>query len=739
MKAKLTLLLSFLIVAHAAIVGAGVHQPADMVLEAPINTWDEGIPLGNGLMGGLLWGKDTQINLSLDRGDLWDLQQQPITRTKEWNYATLKKYVAEKRQNDIVRVFDGNYNYDSYPTKIPAGRLVFNLPQDKAITRFRLNMAKAVGYAELKNDQVAVFYNAAEPVICLSLPLGSTFQFKAPESVKKLGYPPAKSGSDGNLTWSIQEAAEGMNIVTVAGTRQSSNRMEMAVTICTSSDSKDPLALATQRINEALSRGFDAMQKQHEAWWRQFWAQSSISIPHARIQSHYDLVRYFYGAASRKGAPPMPLQGVWTADSGGLPPWKGDYHHDLNTQTTYLAYGVAGHFAEGESFLDYNIHLLDRYRRFAREFMGLKEGAVVPGVADLAGNPLGGWPMYSMGPTHGAWIAQIFHRHWKLTADAQFLREKAWPFCSEIAAGLLAMLQEDKDGKLVLPLSSSPEIHDNSLRSWLKPNSNYDLAMLRFILLSCIEQAKALGLAKEKARFEQALARMQNWHLDEKKVLMFAQDEPFKESHRHHSHLIAFHPLGLFDPDREEDKATINATLDAVEQHGTRAWTGYSFSWFSCMAARAGRPEMALKHLQWYLQCTLRNGFHVNGDQLKSGITSFTYRPFTLEGNFLAMEAVHDMLLQSWPNRVEIFPAVPKEWEDVTFRDLRAEGSLKVSAVRKAGKTQTVHVESIQPVEFRLRDPFQGAGEWQPKPDTASGFLLWKLKPGDVIEGKRRN
>ena len=44
----------------------------------------------------------------------------------------------------------------------------------------------------------------------------------------------------------------------------------------------------------------------------------------------------------------------------------------------------------------------------------------------------------------------------------------------------------------------------------------------------------------------------------------------------------------------------------------------------------------------------LRNGFHANGDQTGSGFSSFTYRPFTLEGNFLAMEAVHEMLLQSW-------------------------------------------------------------------------------------------
>jgi alpha-L-fucosidase 2 len=40
---------------------------------------------------------------------------------------------------------------------------------------------------------------------------------------------------------------------------------------------------------------------------------------------------------------------------------------------------------------------------------------------------------------------------------------------------------------------------------------------------------------------------------------------------------------------------------------------------------------------------TLRNGFHANGDQTKSGYSDFTYRPFTLEGNFLASQAVHEM------------------------------------------------------------------------------------------------
>jgi alpha-L-fucosidase 2 len=49
------------------------------------------------------------------------------------------------------------------------------------------------------------------------------------------------------------------------------------------------------------------------------------------------------------------------------------------------------------------------------------------------------------------------------------------------------------------------------------------------------------------------------------------------------------------------------------------------------------------------------------------GYSSMTYRPFTLEGNFLASQAVQEMLLQSWSSQpgtahsdiIRVFPAVP--------------------------------------------------------------------------------
>jgi hypothetical protein len=57
----------------------------------------------------------------------------------------------------------------------------------------------------------------------------------------------------------------------------------------------------------------------------------------------------------------------------------------------------------------------------------------------------------------------------------------------------------DSAGHLRLPLSSSPEIFDNSPRSWLPPNSNYDQSLLRWLFGALARQANELGRVEESA------------------------------------------------------------------------------------------------------------------------------------------------------------------------------------------------------------------------------------------------
>jgi alpha-L-fucosidase 2 len=134
----------------------------------------------------------------------------------------------------------------------------------------------------------------------------------------------------------------------------------------------------------------------------------------------------------------------------------------------------------------------------------------------------------------------------------------------------------------------------------------------------------------------------------------------------------------------------------------------------------------------------------VNGDQIGTGLSRFRYRPFTLEGNFLAMEAVHDMVLQSWPVNlaedptpvIRIFPAMPWRWHQASFRDLRAEGGFVVSATRENNATTRFEIRATVDSQLRLRDNLNGrepAFDRQVTRD-ACDFVL-NMQAGETLVG----
>lgn len=724
-------------VAASAAPGPQRLPPAELNLKlaAPITTWDEAIPLGNGAMGVLLWGETNLLRLSLDRGDLWD--ERPSRRFSEvralFNWRVMQGLVASNRMAEFNDIFDSNYDYHGPPTKLPAGRVEIRLDPTQTVEAFELNLATAEGGARFRGGgEVRAFVNAAsvrEPVALVRIagPPLHDVRLKSPDSVKKLGYPPPRSGEATGRRWFEQEGAECFAYGVCVGWKRAGDATLLAVTVATRAEGNSPQAVARRRVEAALQAGYEKLQAGHAKWWAGFWNRSRVFVPEPHILRHYTLVRYFYGAASRRGAPPMPLQGVWTADTGDLPPWKGDYHNDLNTQMTYLAYRTSGDFDEGATFLDFLWDLLPRFRRFARDFYDAP-GAAVPGVMSLAGQPLGGWGQYSLAPTMGAWNAHLFYLHWRHTGDARFLRERAYPFCREIGTCLRALLKPDAKGVLKLPLSSSPEIFDNTRRAFLQPNSNYDLASLKMLFLALAEMAAALGDKVEAQEWLALDRQLGGWHTAADGTLLLDETTPLPESHRHLSNLMPLHPFNLVTVDGgERDRRIMAASLADWDRHGTQGWCGYSFSWMACLRARVGDAEAAWRNLDIYTRAfILRNGFHANGDQTRSGYSSFTYRPFTLEGNFLAMEAVHEMLLQSWQAEVpgfapdgaksrqpaagpiRLFPAMPWRWHDAAFEDLRAEGGHRVWARRENNATSWFRVVAGRDGPVHIRDNFGG-------------------------------
>jgi len=728
----------------------------NLLLKAPVTTWDEAVPLGNGLMGGLLWGENNTIRLSLDRGDLWD--ERTHGGENWWKEHTFLKgaELVRRKEYTLLRTWWDDPYRGVTPTKLPAGRIEIKLPQSEIAREFELDLSHAEGIVRFNSQtEIKAMYSADEPVALLvikgaepdSISLMSpmdVFRKSLKENIKlgtysktmdNLGYPEAEKGSSGESRWYIQQAAEGLKYCVYTQSEQVNNETLLAITITSTTDADDILSLARQRCTSALQKGYEILMKTHSQWWKDFWLKSSVIVPDTAIQKQYNIVQYFYGAASRSDAPPMPLQGVWTSDNGELPPWKGDYHNDLNTQMTYIAYQGSGRFDEGSSYLNFLWERRKVFEDFARDFYGTG-GLACPGVMSYSGQPLGGWGQYTMSPTNSAWSAHLFYLHWLYTKDDAFLKERAYPWCSGVGDCMLELLKPDEKGILKLPLSSSPEIFGNSPEAWLQPNSNYDLMCLKMLFLSLSEMAEASNNDADVKKWSEAASALGGYHLKEDGTLLLDAVTELSESHRHLSNIIGFFPFNLITCEGgAEDIRMIQSNLEQWDGLGTSQWCGYSFSWMSCLQARTGNAEAALKNLEIYVKAfILRNGFHVNGDQTKSGYSSFTYRPFTLEGNFLAAQAVHEMLLQSWspaPGKINtgvirIFPAIPSEWADASFRDLRAEGGYTVSADRKKNRTAWFSIVSRNEGIVRIRDNFDGqVPEWN---------LSGVRKVGDVYE-----
>ena len=136
-----------------------------------------------------------------------------------------------------------------------------------------------------------------------------------------------------------------------------------------------------------------------------------MQLPDETLEQLWYRANYFLAAGSEPGNAPMPLQGVWCADDDRLPPWKGDYHNDLNTQFTYCHYLTANHPEQGKVFLDYLWSLRPQAAKFARAFYGTA-GECLPSVMDIDGGALGGWPMYSLSPTNQIWLCQMFYEYY---------------------------------------------------------------------------------------------------------------------------------------------------------------------------------------------------------------------------------------------------------------------------------------------------------------------------------------
>ncbi|MEM2239388.1 MAG: hypothetical protein QXL27_03635 [Candidatus Bathyarchaeia archaeon] len=699
----------------------------DLIYEYAPFEWSCGIPLANGEIGALIWGDGNPLKITLDKYDTWELRTATPTDPR-YNYASLRKLIEEKKFDEARHIFMDLTRFsgrieEPYPTRIPLPRIELRFTDnvEKFTARLQLYDAVASGSMVSRKGRIywRCFVHSRKNLIALELQYLGEIRLKdvkidlghlderAKKALKNWGYPDPIYGSENGYRWLIQrfpaENAAGGGYVVAWKLIERDRREVLYVSVLSFNDSPTPLESALKMIDEAVDVDTDALLDSHQRFWRSFWSKSFIAIPDSRLENLFYVELYKLACCSM-GKYPCPLQGLWSQD-GVLPPWSGDYHLDMNVEETYWPVYASNHLELGRPLYEQFWKNLPRFKQMCREFFGF-DGAWSRCEMALDGTPIYGYWTTNFWPGNGAWLAHMYWLHWLYSQDEDFLRERAYPMMKEFMKTYLNLLELWSDGRYHIPLSNSPEWEENRPEAW-GSDTTCDLAFIRWLASSLLEASKMLGIEDSDAiRWRDVLEKLADYPKDGTGLQIF-RGQPLTHSHRHLSHLIPIHPLGILNVEgNEEDRRLIYRSIETILLRGTGEWAGWSFPWMSIIASRIRLSNMAWHMLQTYFYFIKPNTFHVNGDYRRFGACAFTYQPMTLEAGFCAATAIMEMLLQSWGGRIRVFPAVPEFWKDAYFHKLRAEGAFLVTSKLKDRMVEYIIVESEAGKTCEVVNPF---------------------------------
>ena len=296
------------------------------------------------------------------------------------------------------------------------------------------------------------------------------------------------------------------------------------------------------------------------------------------------------------------------------------------------------------------------------------------------------------------------------------------------------LLEKGEDGKYHLNASYSPEWEHSS--GWMRDDTS-SLSMIRYLICGILKAVEILQIDEPHLTiWEDMLEHLQEYHTDDS-GLCLAEDVPYSESHRHLSHLGPIYPCDALNIDSSaEDRKLIEDSINTVILKGYGTFIGWSFVWLSAIAARAGRGKMAWWTLRQFADVFVPcNTYNLNLDWERNGI-SIQPDGLCVDGNMGAVDAVNQMLVQSWGGRIRVFPACPNHWREVRFDNLRCEGGVVVSAVRSDGRTLCIRMASATGGHVRLVNPFDGSGGYRDGESiqpNADGDLLVDLTAGEDV------
>jgi len=472
-------------------------------------------------------------------------------------------------------------------------------------------------------------------------------------------------------------------------------KRRLTLTVADSFPSMTAQATALATVRRVAAIPSEALEQSHRAWWHAYYPASFLSVPDAQIEGFYWIQMYKLACATRQDRQVIDLLGPWYRPTSWPRIWW-----NLNIEIAYSPVYTANHLELGESFTRFLDAKRASFVRNAKEIWGFDDCATVPHTTDYEGLRGDGTcaPQNFINPGDFTWALFNYWQQYRYSMDEAFVTNQTqhafYPLLKGSVNLYLHLLKPGEDGKLHLPRLHSPEYcHDGDV------DNNYNLSLLRWGCTTLLDLNARYGFNDpQRVEWERVLRDLVPYPQNEN-GFMIGATVPFEHSHRHWSHLLMVWPLRLLSVEQPDNRALVEKTMNHwLTVEGGKQIYGWSSAAASLLYSSMGNGEKALEHLR----------AHHNNRRFVMPNTMYIEGSPVIECSLVAAKALQDMLLQSWGDRIRIFPAVPSVWKEASFHDLRAEGAFLVSAARRDGKTRWVRIKSLAGAPCRVRPGFEG-------------------------------